>query len=284
MHYSDGNLTVRTMTHEEVALAVDWAAAEGWNPGRNDAECFYCTDPDGFFIGEIDGRPVGCISAVSYGPSFGFLGFFIVKPEFRGHRIGTVIGRKALESLGNRNVGLDGVLDKVHNYLHYGFTLAYRNIRHQGTAGEGTATPPTVVETTTLSLNDVSVYDRTCFPAERKRFLERWLSQSGISSYAVVRKGTIRGYGVIRPCRQGWKIGPLFADTETIAEDLFRALTARISGETFYLDIPEVNPAARALVERHRMTEVFATARMYSKERPPLPLDRIFGVTSFELG
>ena len=33
-------LAVRRMTESELALALDWAADEGWNPGLSDAECF----------------------------------------------------------------------------------------------------------------------------------------------------------------------------------------------------------------------------------------------------
>jgi hypothetical protein len=50
------------------------------------------------------------------------------------------------------------------------------------------------------------------------------------------------------------------------------------------LDIPESNPAAVALAERRGMTSVFETARMYTKEPPALPIEQVFGVTSFELG
>ena len=53
-------LAVRRMTESELALALDWAANEGWNPGLSDAECFCAVDPDGFFLGELDGEPVGC--------------------------------------------------------------------------------------------------------------------------------------------------------------------------------------------------------------------------------
>jgi hypothetical protein len=81
----------------------------------------------------------------------------------------------------------------------------------------------------------------------------------------------------------GFKVGPLFADDEQFAEELFCALTANMSG-TVFLDAPEANPAAVALARRHGKREVFATARLYTKEAPPLPLERIFGVTSLELG
>jgi hypothetical protein len=51
-----------------------------------------------------------------------------------------------------------------------------------------------------------------------------------------------------------------------------------------FLDAPENNPAAMALVQRHRMTEVFGCARMYLGPPPALAHERIFGVTTFELG
>ena len=43
------------MTKEEIAVAVNWAAAEGWNPGLHDADCFWPVDPEGFFCAEKDG-------------------------------------------------------------------------------------------------------------------------------------------------------------------------------------------------------------------------------------
>lgn len=93
------------------------------------------------------------------------------------------------------------------------------------------------------------------------------------------------GYGVCRPCRQGYKIGPLYADDAAIAEGLFAALVVDLpSGQPFYLDVPEVNPAAVALAEKHGMSVSFETARMYAGAAPDLPLERIFGVTSFEVG
>lgn len=48
------DLKIRTMRREEPAFAIDLAAAEGWNPGIHDAECFFSADPGGFLIG-LDG-------------------------------------------------------------------------------------------------------------------------------------------------------------------------------------------------------------------------------------
>ena len=42
--------------------------------------------------------------------------------------------------------------------------------------------------------------------------------------------------------------------------------------------------ALEALATRHGMRKVFGTARMYTGSEPPIALERVFGVTTFELG
>jgi len=87
------DLIIRRMTKDELVLALDWAADEGWNPGLFDAETFHAADPDGFLLGELDGEPIGSVSAVRYGMEFGFLGFYIVKPAYRGQGYGLRLWR-----------------------------------------------------------------------------------------------------------------------------------------------------------------------------------------------
>lgn len=94
----------------------------------------------------------------------------------------------------------------------------------------------------------------------------------------------ILGYGVMRPCRIGHKIGPLFAANAVVAEQLFVSLASRVPGEPIFLDVPEINPDALALTARHGMKEVFGCARMVLGAIPKLPDAEIFGVTTFELG
>jgi hypothetical protein len=62
---TDGQLTIRVMDRREIAIAGDWAAAEGWNPGLDDAACFATVDPNGFYIGELDGAAASTITATT---------------------------------------------------------------------------------------------------------------------------------------------------------------------------------------------------------------------------
>ncbi len=62
-----------------IRTAVDWARREGWNPGLDDAAAFAAADAEGYLGLSVAGQLAATISLVSFGKSFGFLGFYIVK-------------------------------------------------------------------------------------------------------------------------------------------------------------------------------------------------------------
>ena len=126
------NLQVRSMTRQELGLALDWADREGWNPGLNDGDYFHAADADGFLIGCLGGEPVACISSVRYGKNYGFIGFYIVRPELRGRGYGMRMWQAGMTRLADRVVGLDGVTAQQNNYKRSGFVLAHCNIRFGG--------------------------------------------------------------------------------------------------------------------------------------------------------
>jgi len=284
-------LSIRPLRLEEMNLPVDWAAAEGWNPGLHDAAAFHAADPGGFLVAEIAGEPVGVISAVKTGADFGFVGFYIVTPEWRGKGCGMALWRAAMARLEGRAVGLDGVVAQQANYAKSGFVLAHRNVRYGGLAPVGGAVaveetdPATDVRAAdAVSFAELAAYDAAHFGCARTEFLRAWLALPESRARVVVRGGAVAGFGVARRCREGVKIGPLFADDEAVAEALFAALSGLAPGERLFLDVPEPNAAAVALARRHGLAPVFETARMYRGPAPSLPLARIHGITSFELG
>ena len=277
-------LQIRNVNLSEMHLLINWAAAEGWNPGLSDAECFFAADSQGFFVAELAGEPVGCISAVAYGTGFGFIGFYIVRPEYRGRGYGMRLWQAAMNYLGPRNIGLDGVVAQQANYQKSGFQLAYRNIRYEMRILNKPSVTVGVVPLAEVPFEQLVAYDQTMFAFDRAVFLQQWISRSGTNARGIIRQGRLAGYGVLRTCREGCKIGPLFADGPTEAAELFAALTMEQHEEPVFLDVPAVNPDALALVSNQGMAPVFETARMYTGTPPPVPLMKLFGVTSFELG
>ncbi|WP_426168349.1 GNAT family N-acetyltransferase [Pseudoduganella sp. R-34] len=278
-------MDIRAMTLPELEMVLDWAASEGWNPGLQDAGSFYAADPDGFLLGKIDGEPVASIFAVRYGAGFGFIGGYIVRPEFRGKGHGMALWRAGMARLEGRNVGLDGVPAQQANYARSGFRLAHRNVRYEG-RGSDVPAADRVLPLGPHDMRDVLAYDRVFFPADREQFMRCWLQQEGSVAFGVRETGgALLGYAVLRPCRAGFKIGPLCAASPEVAEELMQALRGRVpAGEPVFLDVPEPNAAAVALAERHGMHACFETARMYTGEDPGLPLAQQYGITTFELG
>ncbi|MCF7837852.1 MAG: GNAT family N-acetyltransferase [Candidatus Marinimicrobia bacterium] len=209
----------------------------------------------------------------------------IVSPEARGRGYGLQIWHAGLAYLAGRNIGLDGVVDQQDNYKKSGFKLAYRNVRFQGVGGGDCPRGRGIVDLTSIPFSVLEDYDHPFHPDQRSAFLKAWVSQPESQALGIRDSDKLCGYGVIRRCRNGYKVGPLFADTADMAESLFLALKSSIGmGQPVFLDVPEVNDVAVEMAERHGMQAVFETARMYNREIPDMPTRRIFGVTSFEVG
>lgn len=278
-------LTITRASSEEWLQVEEWAAEEQWNPGVGDTACFHPTDPDGFFLGRKAGRPVSAVLVVNYSDEFAFLGYYLVVPGLRGTGLGIATWREAVPHAGERTIGLDAVPAQEGNYRRSGFKSAYGTNRYSGRpALTGTASS-SVVAVTPDHLEKIAAYDRLCFPAPRRAFLERWLTADGHVARVFVRDGEVAGYGVIRRARSGQRIGPLFADTPDVAEALFEALAAHLGpDDEVHIDVPESHEAAVSLVTGRGLKPGFHTVRMYRGTPPVTRADQIFAVTTLELG
>ena len=275
------------MERKDVEFCAEQAKREGWNPGLHDMDVFHATDPHGWFKAvDGGGKIIGGISAVAYDATFGFVGFFVVLPEHRGGRVGVELALHALDYLGERGIGQDGVFAKVENYETWGFDLAYRNLRYEWVGGKRPeATGMDVKPYSSAMLAEIVKFDEGVFPCRREEFLKRWLAMPESVARTAWAEGGLSGWGMRRRCVTGHKIGPLFAKDAATARALLRELLEGVaSKDPVYLDVPEINEDGVALAEALGMKQCFGTARMYRNGTPELDVSRIFGVTSFELG
>ncbi len=277
------SFSIRVMTRNDLERTLGWAREEGWNPGLDDAAAFHAADPTGFLMGFLDGEPVSSISVVKYGETFAFLGLYIVRPEYRGRGLGKATWDAGIASAGARTIGLDGVVAQQDNYALSGFSLAHRSARWGGTVNGNVAARSSVRPIEESDIPAVLAYDAEIFPSARDAFLKAWLAPSARRTEGLFENGVLRGYGTVRRCVDGAKIGPLFADSAAVAEALVARLASGAPGKVF-IDIPEPNAAAVAIARRLGFTPAFETARMYRGRAPSLPVQRSFGITSLELG
>ncbi len=191
---TDG-VRIRRLTKEEIAVAVNRAAAEGWNPGLRDAECFWPVDPEGFFCAEKDGKIVATAAVVNYDDRFSFGGFYIVDPAFRNHGVGMQVARHAMDHAGSRVLGVDGVVAMVQKYERAGaLFLHYNNARYEGRGGG--LMPGGLTSIMNVNFADLLAYDTAHFFSRRETFLRCWIAQEGHFGLARLdADGKILGYG-----------------------------------------------------------------------------------------
>ncbi|MEI8080523.1 MAG: GNAT family N-acetyltransferase [Actinomycetes bacterium] len=275
------------MTRAELDVLTGWAADEGWNPGIDDAEVFWHTDPTGFLAAELDGEFVAGGSLVAYGRTYGFMGLFIIRSDVRhaglGGQLWQLRGMMADRLAPGASIGIEGVVAMQDFYARGGFALVARDVRHVFTA-QPADLDHRVIAAADVPFAEVLAFDSAHFPAPRPEFLRGWLAMPHATALVAKDGDRLTGFGVIRKCRDGHKVGPLFAETPRSAEVLLQSLAGRAAGEQVFIDVPGDNPAAQDLAARWGMTTVFECGRMYSGPVPDLPLTEIYGITTFELG
>jgi len=272
------NRTIRSLLPHEVGRLIDWAAGEGWNPGLGDAALFRAADPDGFFGAFVGNEMAAGIAAVAYGADFGFVGLYISRPDLRGRGHGKAVWDAGMARLGDRVIGLDGVAEQQANYRSMGFEAVYRTVRYSGHFG-GRHDAAGLSRVTTDMRGAIAEFDRQFFPGPRATFIEGWLKPPH-KALAVMREGAVRGYGVARQCREGWKIGPILAAESGDAQRLFEGLAGGV--DIVHVDAPQAAGAFVDFLLAAGLTPGFETARMYKGGRPETPPP--FAVASLELG
>jgi len=159
---------------------------------------------------------------------------------------------------------------------------AYETVRYSGRPaglpGGGDIRP-----VTSADMAEILAFDCRCFAAPREAFLGAWLQPPRIAIMSAGPAG-MTGYGVARRCREGFKIGPLFADDVDLALAMIAHLCAETAGETLHIDVPASQVGFAASLRAAGMVPGFATTRMYRGGNPGLDASAIFGITTLELG
>ena len=277
---------IRQMSEEDARLAFEWGKQVGWNPGLHDWRLMRDIDPEGCFAGFLDGTMVSSIIALQYQGKYGFLGMYIVAPEYRGRGYGLSIWRHALNYLtsevGAECIGLDGVLANEPLYQKWGFHSAFKIWRYKSAVKrKSTRKCPEITES---HFPDVSSYDLKVFQVDRAPFLHDFIFKTEAKTAVHYVAGKLAGFAVARPCYEGYKIGPLFADDVEAARILIESLLSDLTGHTVFIEVPETNHHAIQLVTNLDMHPEAPTVRMYTSHRHHLDTSYAYGITSRTMG
>lgn len=280
-----------TLSENETARLLNWAQTEGWNPGIEDANAFYLTDPSGFLGLKIDNDLACAMSLVKHTEKFGFLGLYICHPRFRGKGLGFTLWQAALNGFDDVTIGLDGVVEQQANYRKSGFQYAWKNRRFKALAKHLLLLQPEFPDNLHVQqigpslIKKVIEYDEKIGGYSRPLFLQNWFRETKSRlTLVATHQNNVCGVVTIRQCIEDYKIGPLLADSANIAEALLQKAITKIGADRFYIDVPETNAVANNMLKELQCETVFETARMYRGKAPTCQFEKLFGVATLELG
>ncbi len=292
-------MIIRPLEKRDIPLVTNWSRIEGFAPGAGDVGIYQHTDRQGLWVGTIGDKPIGCIAGVRYNSLYGFVGLFIVEKIQRGKGYGIKLWNHAFEHLSNLPcIGLEAALDRVDDYSTWGFKKSSLTTRWQW---EGDRPIDNNFESSDIEISSLMVlqdnqipaiavqsYDAKREPSPRPHFLSDWLNHPAGTVLALVdSQGSCHGFGRIRPCLlphgEGWRIGPLLADTPQLAESLIQLLLKRHNGVVL-IDSPGLNPLANKLLQKLGFSNISQTIRMYRGNQPPISMNDVYGLACLELG
>lgn len=275
----------------DTAMIESWAGGAGWSLGRGDLALFTRHHPDGLLIGMLDDRPVSAMMIACHHDEICFISAPIVNPAYTGRRIQAATAAMGLSYLADRTVAVEAPPHMREFFAARGFYTCWRSITFAGPVPAPRTADPHVLPMDTDLLHQVAGLDTSCFPTDRTAMAIDWAREPGRQALGYVKNDRLVGYGVIRPGFGAARIGPLYATEPHIAAAIFDALAERAGrrgARSIAVDIPEPNPAARALCETRGLSHDTETLRMLrpgvrAGERAP-DLTLLYGLTSRELG
>lgn len=281
---NNAHYLMRNMNCSELDLVAQWMAAEQWEPGKYDATTFYITDPNGFFVGLLDDKPIASVSAIKYSATFAFMGLYLVLPEYRAQGYGFPLGKLGMAYLqACTTIGCDGVVSQQENYRKSGFKSVYCHVRYAGQAAKSELNKH-LTHVKNVPLIELLKYESNLFPVPRPTYLAALMAMPETHGLVSISQGKIQGYGFIRPSFSGYRIGPLFADDTATAEILYLGLCSYAKDSQVFIDIVDINNPAIKLVESHQLKPIFEAARMYRGVIPQLDTTRTYAVSTLEIG
>jgi len=291
-------LSIKPLCDDDIDFVTEISRREGFAPGVGDLGIYKNTDKQGLWVGWLNKKRIGCIAGVRYNESYGFLGLFLVIEKYRGRGFGLQLWKKALSHLSDLPcVGLEAAPDRIADYSKWGFTISSKTTRWKW-FGDGKFLDQnfsdndinnfSFVEGSSIPSNAVEKFDEQRETTPRPHFLSNWLNHPAGKVIAIIdNEGLCHGFGRIRPCLlqngDGWRIGPLMADTSKLLKILLKKLIESHPG-LIIIDTPGLNKSAFELFNEIGFKSDSETFRMYRGYQPPVSMNDVYGLACLELG
>jgi GNAT superfamily N-acetyltransferase len=256
-------IRVRPMTAADLPLGLDLSRQAGWNQLPADWQRALELQPDGCFVAEWQGTPVGTTTTCIFGP-VAWVAMVLVEESHRGRGIGRALMEHALRFLDDRGVPtvrLDATPLGRPLYERLGFVEQFTLARYGGTvqpsppiAGVETAAPE--------EWESLAALDQSVTGTDRRRVLTRWFGEQPAGVRCVRRDGVVAGFLASRPGARAWYVGPCLAAAADVGRLLLADAWQRHAGRAVFVDIPVTHEAATRAAAARGLTVQRQLTRM----------------------
>ncbi len=281
------------MTTSDIPVGQRLREQAGWNQSDDDWRRLLAWEPDGCFVGELDGQTVATATVTTYGPALAWIGMVLVDAAHRRRGIGRALFEHAMAYLDRRciaTIALDATPLGKEMYDRLGYVDAYGLERCVGVIPEvasvrGESLDGGARPLRSSDLPALLALDALAFGADRARLL-RSLAGDHPDGCTVVERGSdLVGYLLSRPGARGHHVGPLVALDELAAESLVRETLRPLGGTRVVMDVLLPNVHAGALASRLGLEPVRPFIRMTrGAPPPPADLDLLYTSAGPEIG
>jgi GNAT superfamily N-acetyltransferase len=259
-------VSLRALGAGDIAFANQVRSLAGWNQTEHDWRGYLAYEPAGCFIAEVGGQPAGTATTIRYGDRFGWIGMVLVHPDQRRHGVGTQLLRHCiayLQRAGVSSIKLDATPMGKKVYVPMGFVDEYEISRYEGVMPPAAGAADNVSAFTSADVEAVAKFDAPVFGADRAKVIASLRGRNPDWCFVARKGGDISGYLIARQGASAVQIGPWIACDSVTAENLWRAVSARIAGKRTFVDVPAPNSAGVALMQRNGFTVQRTLTRMF---------------------
>jgi GNAT superfamily N-acetyltransferase len=280
-------LRIRLMTPADIPLGVRLKAQAGWNQTEADWQRFLAMSPEGCFVAEWNGAPVGTTVACIFG-SVAWIAMVLVDEPARGKGIGRALLDHALEFLDRRGIAtvrLDATPLGRPLYEKLGFVAQFEVVRYAGALPHDVAAEVGMALRTVADSDHVKLFelDRSVTYTDRRAFLERLLREHPDDVRAAIADGRLAGWLALRHGSRAVQIGPCIA-IGVAGQALLVDAAWRLAGQRVCVDVPRENEPAVAVVERLGLAPQRTLTRMCRGRQIVEDVGRLWASSGPELG
>jgi predicted N-acetyltransferase YhbS len=272
---------------EDLEFAQYLTETVGWNNSIGDFERLLYYEPEGCFVAEQNGEPIGTVTITTYG-KLAWVGCLIVLEDHCGKGVGSELMKHAvhyLKTRGAETIRLDAVPKAIPLYKRLGFKEEYDSLRFIGAGRKIMYRKVSKMENE--DLEGVVRLDTQFFGANRERVLRRVYKDFQDLCFVSFTDEKLAGFIMAKRGLNEVKVGPWICDPKhtEAAEELLKAILNEGKGMKIWVGVPSGNKKSVNILKDYGFVDQPKSIRMYYGKRDYVGLiNGVFGIGAPEKG